>query len=275
MLEDIHNRMAQSIDASIKPVTTQIETGFKAISDVQSVSTDLTLQKVQDFRRDTIAHMDYIATEEREAVLRLEDGMNIIQRSQNAYTKDLYAKLDEVSIVQSSSTDFVVKNIQQTGQNTADAIRLQTLEGRMQTSSLHRKVDQLNTSMGALRDSWQDLTGVQADDGVSKSNSDLVHAMRNIMESIWSLLSGIQLLIRDLVILLAPYIATFYRNTIQGLLLYANHFMFEDALIRIKQLPYAQFQHWDIFFRFLTNSFKDSPGYDYVLEGGFLVMNPL
>jgi len=46
--------------------------------------------------------------------------------------------------------------------------------------------------------------------------------------------------------LLAPYLLTFYRNTIHGLLQCGDHFLFEDAIGRIKRLPCAQFQYWDV-----------------------------
>jgi hypothetical protein len=46
--------------------------------------------------------------------------------------------------------------------------------------------------------------------------------------------------------LLAPYMIAFYRNIGRGLLQYGDHFLLEDALGRIKKLPCAQFQHWNV-----------------------------
>jgi hypothetical protein len=46
--------------------------------------------------------------------------------------------------------------------------------------------------------------------------------------------------------LLVPYISIFYKNTIQHLILYGDHFLFEDAIGRVKRLPCAQFQHWNV-----------------------------
>jgi hypothetical protein len=47
-------------------------------------------------------------------------------------------------------------------------------------------------------------------------------------------------------VLLAPYLAAFYRTKIPGLLLYGDQFLFEDGIGRIKRLPCAQFQHWNV-----------------------------
>ena len=37
-----------------------------------------------------------------------------------------------------------------------------------------------------------------------------------------------------------------YRSSIQPLLLYGDHFLFEDAIGRRKWLPCLQFQFWDV-----------------------------
>jgi len=38
----------------------------------------------------------------------------------------------------------------------------------------------------------------------------------------------------------------FYRNIGRSLMQYSDHFLFEDALGRIRKLPCAQFQHWNV-----------------------------
>jgi hypothetical protein len=47
-------------------------------------------------------------------------------------------------------------------------------------------------------------------------------------------------------ILLAPYLIVFYWIRIHGLLLYGDQFLFEDGIGRMKRLPCAQFQHWNV-----------------------------
>ncbi|KAH8754450.1 hypothetical protein BGZ57DRAFT_958311 [Hyaloscypha finlandica] len=49
--------------------------------------------------------------------------------------------------------------------------------------------------------------------------------------------------------------------------------MFEDAIGRTKKLLCTQFQHWDIFYEFLVNSFQDTPGLLLVRTERFRVMN--
>jgi hypothetical protein len=51
--------------------------------------------------------------------------------------------------------------------------------------------------------------------------------------------------------LLAPYLIAFYRNIVQGFIQYGDHFLFEDAIGRVKRLPCAQFQYWNVSTAFL------------------------
>ena len=48
---------------------------------------------------------------------------------------------------------------------------------------------------------------------------------------------------------------------------------FQDALGRVKELPYVWFQHYEIFVAMLRCSFEDSPGQHYVLHGMFNIWN--
>jgi hypothetical protein len=47
-------------------------------------------------------------------------------------------------------------------------------------------------------------------------------------------------------ILLAPYLIALYKNSLGNLLIYGDHFIFEDAVGRVKKLPCAQFQFWKV-----------------------------
>jgi hypothetical protein len=134
-----------------------------------------------------------------------------------------------------------------------------TLESRAQSSGLHMKLDHIESSIGMLRNSVQSLSNIQLDLDPDLSKTEMERAACNILSRIWLLISSLQLLIRELLFvcspifmcrltdsirtLLAPNMIAFYRNMGRGLLQYGDHFLFEDALGRIKKLPCAQFQH--------------------------------
>jgi hypothetical protein len=111
----------------------------------------------------------------------------------------LHGQLDNLSASQSTSTDLVIRNIQQSQLYTGKLIHVQALEGRAQCSSLHRKLDQVEASLGAMRDSLVDLSTIQSNTNPSLCDSETERAARNILDSIWLLLSSLQLLIRELV----------------------------------------------------------------------------
>jgi hypothetical protein len=140
-------------------------------------------------------------------------------------------------------------------------------------SNTKSDIFQVDSSIGAIRDSLQDLPSARRnmDPGISKP--EVERAVKKIAGSIWLSLSGLQLLVRELVMLLAPYLTLFYQNSIQYLMLYGDHFLFEGSIGRIERLACAQFQHWHTFYDFLVRSFRGEPGFNFVLAERFVVMN--
>ncbi len=140
--------------------------------------------------------------QDRETAARLENGLELVvvsQESSAEATAHLCAKLEDISVAHSTSTDLVLLNIQGMGQDAAKAIRIQTLESRAQSSSLQQKLDQVDASIGAIRSSLQYLSSAQQNLYPHMANYGVKGAVRNILDSIWLLLSSLQLLIRELV----------------------------------------------------------------------------
>jgi hypothetical protein len=56
-------------------------------------------------------------------------------------------------------------------------------------------------------------------------------------------------------LLLAPHLVAFYQYSVQHIQ-YGDYFLFEDAVGRVKRLPCAQFQQWNVR---PTSSFENLP----------------
>jgi hypothetical protein len=109
----------------------------------------------------------------------------------------VYTKLKDLSVAHSASTDLVVRSLRQTGQDTANALQMQAFGGRAQSASLHKKLDQVDASLGATRNSLLDLSRTQLNMYPRKSKAEA--AFRNILRSICILLSSLHVLIHELV----------------------------------------------------------------------------
>jgi hypothetical protein len=132
---------------------------------------------------------------------RQENGLDLFlisQRESAEATMHVHTKLDDLLVSHTTSTDLVVRNVRQTGQDTANAIRMQAFEGRAQSLGLYKKLDQVDASIGAIRNSLQDLSRAQINVDPDMSKSDVKRALQNILDSIWLLLSSLHLLIREL-----------------------------------------------------------------------------
>ena len=101
-----------------------------------------------------------------EATARLETRLELILTSQSdstqatsglqEATRNLYhfihTRLKDLLNCQSSSTDLVLRNAHGASQVATKEIRRQNAEQGTQTSSLHKKLDQVDVSIGAMRD---------------------------------------------------------------------------------------------------------------------------
>jgi hypothetical protein len=263
---DIQDRISHAIDMAIDtrimPATTLLDNKIEALSSAQAASADRINQTIQDVQISTAARMHANEMEDRKDTTRLENRLDLVISSQRASayaTTDINTKLEDLSVAHSASTDLVIQNTRQTGQATAKAIHIQGVEGRAQSSSLHKKLEQVDASIGAIRNSLQDLSSAQLNVDTNMSKPEVERALQNTLSSIWLLLSSLHVSIRELVyvsysksqckltcirMLLTPYLIAFYQNTVHRLLQYGDHFLFEDAIGRVKRLPCAQFQHW-------------------------------
>ncbi|CZR68162.1 uncharacterized protein PAC_18061 [Phialocephala subalpina] len=292
--DDIRDRISRVIDTRTARTTAllrQLDDKMDLLSTSRTTSTDTLNQHLQDLKISTSGDIATVAIEHREGIGKLADNLGQVLNAQRDCIKantNIRETLKDLSVAHSASTDLVLGTLCRTGENAATAVRVQALEGRAQSASLHRKLDQVGTSVGAIQSLLEGLSATQLSSDTYMSKSEAIRALRNILKSVWLLLSSIHALIRELVyvwypqvelrltyirLLLAPYLIVFHRNLIQPLLMGGDHFLFEDAIGRMKRLPCMQFQHWDIFYTFLLDSFRDSPGLSWVISERFMVMN--
>jgi hypothetical protein len=209
MPEDIQHRISHvigtSLEAKIAPAATIINNKLEILSAAQAHSAT-TAQNLKDVQTTTIEAIHTRGSESDRATTRLEDKLGRITASQETsaeLTAEVCSKLENISIAHSTSADLVTQNVRQVGQDTEKMMHIQTFERRAQSSSLQVLI--------------RELVYV-----VSLSQCIFTNNIR---------------------MLLAPYLIAFHKSTIQELLLYGDHFLFEDAIERIKRLPCNQFQH--------------------------------
>ncbi|PMD14458.1 hypothetical protein NA56DRAFT_664780 [Hyaloscypha hepaticicola] len=280
MPQDVLDQMSHTIDSSIDtrmvPQTALLNQRIGALLEAQIASVDTITRSVREIGRSTAEAIDAKRLEDREAAAKLESRLERLlisqQNSSNGRTGP-YPNLPNIPMAQSASTDLVSRGSTRASAEPSDVVRKHSFGERGQPSSLRRRLDGVRTSMGAIERSMGDLSVASTILNSDTANSEIERAARNILGSVWLLLSSLQLLIRELVNLLAPYLIVFYRTRIHGLLLYGDQFLFEDGIGRMKRLPCAQFQHWNVFYDFLVKSFRDAPGLSLVLTQQFRVMN--
>jgi hypothetical protein len=80
-----------------------------------------------------------------------------------------------------------------------EAIHRKMLEDRAQSLSLRKKLERVGTSISTIENSLQGLPITRLKLDPSIPNPGIEQAAQNILSGIWSLLSGLQHLIRELV----------------------------------------------------------------------------
>jgi hypothetical protein len=93
---------------------------------------------------------------------------------------------------------LVLRNAHGARQVATKEIRRQNSEQGTQTSSLHKKLDQIDASIGAMKDSLRGLTTAQHNMDTNSAASGMEKALPNILGRIWVLFSSLHLLIRKL-----------------------------------------------------------------------------
>jgi hypothetical protein len=301
--------MPNEIQESLSRVIDATSTSAIAIvtNKVEALRTKIT-QSLENAQKITIEAVHTNTYEGRSATTRLANNFEALANSQERSAKstaELHAELRNVSIAQSTSTDLVLRDVRQCSDNTRQAMHRQISETRTHLSSLHKKLDEVDTSIGVLHGSLRDMSRLHLSIS-DKSEVGVEEAIRNTLSCVYLLLLNLQLLVRELLyvlnlancsptdrfrMLLAPYLIAFCRSTLPRFLLCGDRFLFEDAVGRKKWLPCTQFQYWEvgiksphliiennnediqIFYEFLSTSFRNTPGLKLVLAQSFLVQN--
>lgn len=205
MPENIRDRTSQlidtAIDARIIPAATIIDHKISDLSTAQASSTDIITRNLREVGKTTVEAIHTTALEGREATKRIENRLERILISQEISSEadtELCAKIKNISIAQSISTDLVVR-CAQASQDTTNASRLHALETRAQSSSVHRKLDEVVTSISTIQDSLHCLSTSRLALDSDLSQNKVVQAIQDMMSSIWLLLSSLQILTRELV----------------------------------------------------------------------------
>jgi hypothetical protein len=205
MPNDIQDRISHimntAIDTKITPAMTLVAEKLGTLLAAQASATNTITQNLDNIERSTKEVLYVKAQEGREAMARLESGVEQIRSSQEASAKaatNFETNPEDFCISQSTSNDAILRCVRQSGHDMTKAAHMQSLDVRARSSSLHKKLDQVHTSIGAIRDSLRSLSGSKLNFNPDMPKSEVKRAVRNILGSIRLLLSSLQLLIREL-----------------------------------------------------------------------------
>jgi hypothetical protein len=95
-----------------------------------------------------------------------------------------------------TSTKRVVKTVKDGNEETTELIQSHNLESRHEMNSLQVKLEQINFVILSIQRSLQRLPLLQQNAVTEHCDADLQKAIRSILQSIWSLVSGLQQLTR-------------------------------------------------------------------------------
>jgi histone deacetylase complex regulatory component SIN3 len=198
---NIQRQISHDIDASIgckiMTASSLVHDKIGTLSRAQENSFDLINGNLKNISDKVSAK----AIEDHAATSRLEDRLELVQKSQGLYmesTTALQTSLTDLSVAHQHSTDLVIREIRQVGNSATKETQRQRLEGRAQSSGLHTKLDHIESSIGMLRKSIQSLSDIQLVEDPDLSKTEMERTAHNILRGIWLLLSSLQLLIREL-----------------------------------------------------------------------------
>jgi hypothetical protein len=199
---DIQNRICHIIDTVVDmrmpPVMTLLDTRTEALLANHTASakeSDPTDGDIGIRRTEACQTTNSIADNCDENG-RFENGRDLAPLSLKESSGNIEKGVDDLYTV--NSTGPVINNVQQTEHLTSNLISKRAVEGHTTSSSLHKKLDQVDTSLGAIRHSLVDLSIVHRKMDSNKSRSEIETAIQNILGSIWVLLSSLHVLIREL-----------------------------------------------------------------------------
>jgi hypothetical protein len=202
MPDDIQKRMEHVINMRASPETNMIAHKLEAMSAAQATSADFIARSFRSLRQNTSLDIDGRDIEGQEGVEGVED-LRRRQESEHTFQKEyiegIHKKLDHLSSVESDTAGATVRFIQETYREAKKEHRLQALESREHCVSLHRKLDQVDASIGYIRHSLEILSDAQEAANLDDSTAEIEEVAGKILVSVWLLLSNLQLLIRKLV----------------------------------------------------------------------------
>lgn len=190
------------IDTKVTPATALLDQTLGTLVAAQASATDTITRNLGDIERSTREVLHTRMLEGREAMALLESGIEqvcISQETSAEATTDLKRNLEDLCTSQSTSNDVILRSVRKSGHDMAKAVHKQFSDFRAQSSSLDRKLDQVDISIGAIRDFLQGISGDKRNFDADMSKSEVERAIRDVLGSTWLLLSSLQLLIRKVV----------------------------------------------------------------------------
>lgn len=192
----------QAVDTKIIPSSIVMQKKLEEISSTQAASTETISRTIQETANSTIATMNTLAVEGYASISKLELGIGEVlqgQRRSAESSSAIHKALNDLAIAGSSSSMLIVRRLKQQEWNTTDAIWGHSLETQAQSSSLHRKLNEVDDSIGAVKDALELISkSSHTTESVGTSKANLEIAVRNMLSGIWLLISSLQSLMREI-----------------------------------------------------------------------------
>jgi len=184
MPDDIQGQISQlistAIDTKITPASASIMKAIEALSIAQARSASTITQRVEEIK----------------GIPRQATHTEVLETQDTC----IYPKqgLENVVTVEETSADAMTQNTRQISQGVTKVFYKQAFESCAQSSSLDRKLDQVDSSIGVVRLFIQELLDTQLNANLDRSNLKIKQTVQNILACVWLLLSSLQLRIREL-----------------------------------------------------------------------------
>jgi hypothetical protein len=205
MPQDVLDQMSHTIDSSIDarmiPQTALVNHRIEALLEAQIASVNTITRCVQEIGRSTAEALDEKRLEDRAAAAKLESRLERLLISRQNFSNgrtDLFANRPDMPMAQPTSTDLVSRCSTRASADASDIFHKHSFEDRTQSSSLRRTLDEARTSMGAIERCRGGISLASTILSSDTAKSEIKIAARNILDSVWLLLSSLQLLIREL-----------------------------------------------------------------------------
>ena len=181
MPSEIQTRIAHTIDNAIEkrlaPATLAVHEDVHDLSVAQKTSSVLVEQAMKEVGQNLLSG---------------------IQRQTDVITLDLQRKFDALSLSQTESMETGLRKGPKTDRIIANAFERQICASEAQNSSMHQKLDRMNWLMGTVKDRVADLSGAEQSAALRTGSPEIGNAIADIHKGVWSLVSALHFLIREL-----------------------------------------------------------------------------